>query len=61
VGSIGGLELLVLIAIALVLFGAPVLTFLMGYALGKKQTGAADEAPPQSGPALPAEEQHPDE
>jgi len=36
--GIGGVELLLLIAIAVVLFGAPVLTFLAGYALGRKRT-----------------------
>jgi len=61
VGSIGGLELLVLIAIAVVLFGAPVLTFLMGYALGKKKAEPTDAASPGSVTTDSTEEQHPDE
>lgn len=40
--SIGGAELLFVIAIAVILFGAPVLTFLLGYTLGKKRIEPED-------------------
>jgi len=60
--GIGGVELLVLIAIAVVLFGAPVLTFLAGYALGRKRAElpAADADANQLTPSDTSEEQHPD-
>lgn len=51
--GIGATELVIIIAIALVLFGAPVLTFLMGYSLGRKAS-----AP---GPRDPAEPTRPEE
>ena len=36
--GIGAVELIILIALAVVLFGAPVLTFIMGYAMGKRSS-----------------------
>ncbi len=55
----GVAELLILIAIALILFGAPVLTFLVGYALGKKRAGSAPAD--HDTPATPAStEEHSD-
>jgi len=41
--GLGASELLVIIVIALVLFGAPVLTFLAGYALGRKKAQASSD------------------
>ncbi len=53
--GIGAVELLILIAVAVVLFGAPVLTFIMGYSMGKKSTEpqqtASDSDSPEPGPS----------
>jgi Sec-independent protein translocase protein TatA len=38
--GVGAAEILILIAIAVLLFGAPVLTFIVGYSLGKKKAGS---------------------
>jgi len=38
--ALGPLELFLIIAIAAVLFGAPVLTFLLGYGLGQRKAAA---------------------
>ena len=38
--SFGPLELLIVIAIAALLFGAPVVTFILGYGLGQKKATA---------------------
>ncbi len=43
-GGIGSAELLLIALIALVLFGAPVLTFILGYALGKKRSTSVTES-----------------
>lgn len=58
--GIGAVELLILIALALVLFGAPVLTFIVGYAMGKRSSGdtaaATDAATTGSTAAATAED-----
>ncbi len=43
-GGIGSVELVIIVIIALVLFGAPVLTFILGYSLGKKKLTDVTEA-----------------
>lgn len=54
--GVGAVELLILIAIAVILFGAPILTFLVGYALGKKQAGSEPTSSEESPTPSPAEE-----
>ena len=44
--GIGAVELFILIGLALVLFGAPVLTFIMGYAMGKRSSDEQSAAIP---------------
>lgn len=41
--GIGAVELVILLALVLLLFGAPILTFLFGYALGKKRSSTSEE------------------
>ena len=61
--SFGPLELLIIIAIAALLFGAPIVTFLLGYGLGQRR--AAAEKPPtrgaDTGADAPEEGASPDE
>jgi len=57
--GVGAAELLILIAIAVILFGAPVLTFLIGYTLGKKKAGS-EPADHSAAPAPAPPEEHAD-
>lgn len=67
--GIGILELLVIIVIGVVLFGAPLLTFFVGYAMGKSRatthvttpTTGATPAVPVEPPAPPASPTHAEE
>ena len=51
----GPIELIIVVAIAALLFGAPVITFLLGYGLGRKKAAAEnpstreDETPNEDG------------
>jgi len=50
--ALGPLELFLIIAIAAVLFGAPVLTFLLGYGLGQRKANERDgTAAPSDAPS----------
>lgn len=42
--GIGVSELILLVVIALVLFGTPVLTFVLGYTLGRKSSVTSDSS-----------------
>ncbi len=42
----GPLELFIVIAVAALLFGAPVITFLLGYGLGQKKAATEDPKTP---------------
>ncbi len=59
--SIGLLELLIIVVLVLFLFAAPVLTFFLGYVLGKKrsdvsESSGADAPPIPSAPEEPRDE-----
>jgi len=41
--GVGPLEVLIVVAIAALLFGAPVVTFLVGYGLGRRKAAAEKE------------------
>jgi len=43
--GVGPLEILIVVAIAALIFGAPVVTFLLGYGLGRRKADAAE--PPE--------------
>lgn len=51
--GMGVSELVIVVFIVLVLFGAPVLTFLLGYTLGKKSS--VTPRPPTSAPSTSEE------
>jgi Sec-independent protein translocase protein TatA len=52
--GMGIIELLIIIAILVVLFGAPVLTFLLGYSVGRRSSRSeAEIAPAEPAAHLP--------
>lgn len=56
--GIGASELVIIVIIGLVLFGTPLLTFLLGYTLGKKSTDLpARETPDDVEPAERTEDE----
>lgn len=59
--GIGPTELVLIAAIALLLFGAPVLTFIFGYALGKKKAAGDAGASAQAGRPVPTQGARPAE
>ena len=52
--SIGGIEILIVIAIVVVLFGAPIATFLLGYFVGRRSSRVV--SPPETAAPQPPEE-----
>lgn len=59
--GVGVQEILIIAVILVLLFGAPILTFLLGYTLGRKQGGAKPPADTEPRVGPPASKETPDE